>query len=70
MFQSQTMQQKIVTGNTLFFRMHQIKDIYFVGGFGTVQWIDVKDYVNAEPDHIVISMGTEDLQVLKSNYLK
>ncbi len=26
-----------LSGNALFFRMHRISDIYFVGGFGTVQ---------------------------------
>lgn len=26
-----------VSGNAVFFRMHRILDIYFVGGFGTVQ---------------------------------
>lgn len=29
--------EKWVMGNYLFFRMHRITDIYFVGGFGTVQ---------------------------------
>ncbi len=29
--------ERWVLGNFLFFRMHRIVDIYFVGGFGTVQ---------------------------------
>jgi hypothetical protein len=40
-------------GNFMFFRMDNISDIYFVGGFGTVQWVDVEEYVRASPDAIV-----------------
>lgn len=40
-------------GSFAFFRMDNISDIYFVGGFGTVQWVDVCDYVAAQPDDIV-----------------
>ena len=40
-------------GNFTFFRMENISDIYFVGGFGTVQWVDVDEYVRASPDAIV-----------------
>ena len=29
--------EKWICGNALFFRMNRILDIYFVGGFGTVQ---------------------------------
>ena len=28
--------ERLVSGNSMFFRMHRILDIYFVGGFGTV----------------------------------
>ncbi|KAL0857141.1 hypothetical protein Bca101_062295 [Brassica carinata] len=31
-------------GNFHYFRMHNISDIYFIGGFGTVAWVDVKEY--------------------------
>ncbi|CAI5496388.1 unnamed protein product [Closterium sp. Naga37s-1] len=41
-------------GNFSYYRMQQICDIYFVGGFGTVAWIDVKDYLAATPDAIVL----------------
>ncbi|CAI5488674.1 unnamed protein product [Closterium sp. Naga37s-1] len=41
-------------GNFSYYRMQQICDIYFVGGFGTVAWIDVKDYLSATPDAIVL----------------
>jgi len=44
-------------GNFTFFRMEEISDIYFVGGFGTVQWVDVKEYASTTPDNIVIRDG-------------
>lgn len=47
----------------MFFRMHRISDIYFVGGFGTVQWVDVAEYVSAKPDEIVTSDPHHTLQV-------
>ena len=34
----------------MFFRMHRLSDIYFVGGFGTVQWVDVAEYSAIKPD--------------------
>lgn len=33
-------------------RMHTITDVYFVGGFGTVQWVGVDEYLTAAPDAI------------------
>lgn len=50
-------------GNYLFFRMHRITDIYFVGGFGTVQWIDVNEYLTATPDAIATNSPAVTLQV-------
>ena len=29
--------ERWLSGNSVFFRMHRISDVYFVGGFGTVQ---------------------------------
>lgn len=43
--------------------MHDIKDVFFVGGFGTVQWIDVAEYLNAQPDPIVTACTSAELQV-------
>lgn len=60
-------QEKFVTGNSLYFRMHDIKDIFFVGGFGTVQWIDVKDYLTSQPDEIVAKSTQETLQELNES---
>ena len=45
-------------GNFTYFRMNHISDIYFVGGFGTVQWVDVGDYRAALPDPIVTRTAT------------
>lgn len=47
--------QQWVSGSFIFFRMHRISDIYFVGGFGTVQWIDVSEYNSSRPDDIVLA---------------
>lgn len=52
-----------VSGNYMFFRMHRISDIYFVGGFGTVQWVDVSEYTAAKPDEIVADDPHHTLQV-------
>jgi hypothetical protein len=55
--------EKWVMGNYMFFRMHRITDIYFVGGFGTVQWIDVNEYLTATPDAIATNSPAVTLQV-------
>uniref|UniRef100_A0A061S6D3 Pyridoxamine 5-phosphate oxidase family protein n=1 Tax=Tetraselmis sp. GSL018 TaxID=582737 RepID=A0A061S6D3_9CHLO len=57
-----------IGGNYSYYRMHHISDIYFVGGFGTVQWVEVDDYVKAEPDHIVINRMQATLQVLNEKF--
>jgi putative heme iron utilization protein len=46
-------QPKLIASNAVYFRMSGLTDIYFVGGFGTVQWVDVNEYVAATPDAIV-----------------
>ena len=51
-------------GNSLFFRMHKISDIYFVGGFGTIQWIEVAEYLEAKPDKVVVNDPHTTLQVI------
>ncbi|CAD7702939.1 unnamed protein product [Ostreobium quekettii] len=60
-------QEKYVTGNTLYFRMHHIKDIFFVGGFGTVQWIDVADYLACKPDEIVVNSNQDMMHFLNDS---
>ncbi|GMH32417.1 hypothetical protein BSKO_00251 [Bryopsis sp. KO-2023] len=63
-----TKRENVSTGNNLYFRMHKINDIYFVGGFGTVQWIDVADYLKAEPDLIVQANPHHTLHVLNETF--
>jgi len=41
-------------------------DIYFIGGFGTVAWVDVKEYETLQPDKIAVDGGE---QYLKVNFL-
>lgn len=57
-----------VMGNNIFFRMHRISDIYFVGGFGTVQWVDVAEYAATSPDSIVLDNPHKTLQILNERH--
>lgn len=41
-------------------------DIYFIGGFGTVAWVDVKEYEAVQPDKIAVDGGEQNLKVLLS----
>ena len=50
--QQQQKQRGFVSGNATLFRMHRISDIYFVGGFGTVSWVDPAEYAAARPDAV------------------
>jgi hypothetical protein len=43
-------------------RMHNLRDLYFVGGFGTVQWIDVDEYLGATPDAIATNAPQRTLK--------
>jgi len=56
--------ERWVSGNFVYFRMNKIVDIYFVGGFGTVQWIDPGEYINSKPDDVVLQTPTRTLQTL------
>lgn len=55
-------------GNFSLFRMHRISDIYFVGGFGTVQWVDVKEYFHTQPDAVVKQDPLHTVQVLTEKF--
>ena len=55
--------ERWVSGNFGFFRMHRISDIYFVGGFGTVQWVDITEYTAVKPDNIVMATPNKTLAV-------
>ena len=39
-------------------------DIYFIGGFGTVAWVDVKEYEALQPDKIAVDGGEQNLKVI------
>ena len=51
-----------------YWRMHVIQDIYFVGGFGTLEWVDVGDYLRTRPDTIVQDSFREALECLNEDY--
>lgn len=55
--------EKWAQANTVFFRMHHITDIYFVGGFGTMTWVSVDEYSSAKPDRIATVDSRKTLQV-------
>lgn len=38
-------------------------DIYFIGGFGTVAWVDVNEYEALKPDKIAVDGGEQNLKV-------
>lgn len=59
---------RFVSGNAVYFRMDRILDIYFVGGFGTVQWIGTEEYTRAKPDQVVLDHPNHTLQVLNQRY--
>lgn len=61
-------QERWVSGNFVYFRMHKIVDIYFVGGFGTVQWIEVEEYMNNKPDAVVMEDSHITLKTLNEMY--
>ncbi|EOA37919.1 hypothetical protein CARUB_v10009387mg [Capsella rubella] len=50
-------------GNFHYFRMQNISDIYFIGGFGTVAWINVNEYEALQPDKIAVDGGEKNLKV-------
>ncbi|GBF99659.1 hypothetical protein Rsub_12478 [Raphidocelis subcapitata] len=64
----QAQREKWVMGNWDFFRMHRITDIYFVGGFGTVAWMDVADYLRATPDAIATNTPQRTLAELNAEF--
>lgn len=38
-------------------------DVYFIGGFGTVAWVDVHEYENVQPDKIAENGAEQNLKV-------
>ncbi|CAK7323747.1 unnamed protein product [Dovyalis caffra] len=57
-------------GNFYYFRMQKISDIYFIGGFGTVAWVDVKEYEALQPDKIAVDGGEQNLKELNAIFSK
>lgn len=57
-------------GNFYYFRMQNISDIYFIGGFGTVAWVDVKEYEALLPDKIAVEGGEHYLKELNAAFSK
>ncbi|KAJ6818996.1 uncharacterized protein M6B38_404865 [Iris pallida] len=57
-------------GNFYYYRMQSISDIYFIGGFGTVQWVDVKEYETLQPDKIAADGGEQNLKELNAIFSK
>ncbi|XP_075667668.1 non-canonical heme oxygenase HOZ, chloroplastic-like [Castanea sativa] len=57
-------------GNFYYFRMQNISDIYFIGGFGTVAWVDVKEYEMLQPDKIAVDGGEQNLKELNAIFSK
>ncbi|GBG66671.1 hypothetical protein CBR_g66806 [Chara braunii] len=55
-------------GNFNFFRMDLISDIYFVGGFGTVAWVDYAEYASVRPDKIATTNAEDTLQSLNNKF--
>ncbi|KAJ1700237.1 hypothetical protein LUZ63_000016 [Rhynchospora breviuscula] len=57
-------------GNFYYYRMQTISDIYFIGGFGTVAWLDVKEYEAIQPDKIAAIGGEQNLKELNAMFSK
>ncbi|EEF43557.1 uncharacterized protein LOC8286236 [Ricinus communis] len=57
-------------GNFYYFRMQNISDIYFIGGFGTVAWVDVKEYEALQPDKIAVDGEEHNLKELNAIFSK
>ncbi|TYI26578.1 hypothetical protein ES332_A05G123000v1 [Gossypium tomentosum] len=57
-------------GNFYYFRMQNISDIYFIGGFGTVAWVNVKEYEAVKPDKIAVDGGEQNLKELNVTFSK
>ncbi|KAG1326865.1 hypothetical protein COCNU_01G007990 [Cocos nucifera] len=57
-------------GNFYYYRMCNIRDIYFIGGFSTVAWVDVKEYEALQPDKIAADGGEQNLKELNAMFSK
>ncbi|CAO2211531.1 unnamed protein product [Urochloa humidicola] len=57
-------------GNFYYYRMHNISDIYFIGGFGTVAWVDVNEYETTQPDKVAVDGAEKSLKELNAIFSK
>lgn len=57
-------------GNFYYYRMELISDVYFIGGFGTVAWVDVHEYENVQPDKIAENGAEQNLKELNAMFSK
>ncbi|KAI3524884.1 hypothetical protein L1887_03552 [Cichorium endivia] len=57
-------------GNFYYFRMQKISDIYFIGGFGTVAWVNVNEYECLQPDDITVDGSERNLKELNMIFSK
>ncbi|KAK1576512.1 hypothetical protein Q3G72_014574 [Acer saccharum] len=57
-------------GNSYYFRMQNISDIYFIGGFGTVAWVNVEEYETIQPDKIAVDGSEQNLKELNAIFSK
>lgn len=55
-------------GNFYYYRMESISDIYFIGGFGTVAWVDVKEFEGVQPDVIAANGAEQTLKELNAKF--
>jgi len=55
-------------GNSTYWIMANIVDVYFVGGFGTVCWIQGQDYLRVNPDEILCGEYHRTLRRLNERY--
>lgn len=61
-------EERWLNANFVYFRMHKIQDIYFVGGFGTVQWVEVEEYMRNKPDTVVMDDPHTTLKTLNEMF--
>ena len=56
------------TSQFTMFALADIVDVYFVGGYGTVEWVNVKDYLSCTPNRICDRRFADPLaQINKAN---
>jgi hypothetical protein len=59
---------RMVADSFRFYRMMHIRDIYFVGGFGTMQWVDPGEYAATLPDSIVTFPPHETVDAISARF--